>query len=202
MSKWTMIRRDDYKHYRNQAESGIVFCTFTVLDFVHAFANERIASLMAASLLDDCMAYRANLFAFVVMPHHVHFLAALPEGKTVSWLIARIKANSSFRIRPWLSAKTADELKAQQGLNQRSFWQRSFRSVQIETREMMAQKMDYIHMNPVKAGLAPSPELYSWSSCGLILEGLASADAGLRIDRNMASRFAPEEMLSIRRRVS
>jgi hypothetical protein len=51
----------DYKHYRNFAQSGTVFVTFTVLDFTPVFGEPAAADLMTGSLFDDCNHYGATL---------------------------------------------------------------------------------------------------------------------------------------------
>ncbi len=43
-------------------------------------------------------------------------------------------------------------------------WQRNPLSVDLWTKEVYIQKMEYIHNNPVTAGLCSYPELYKYSS--------------------------------------
>ena len=68
---------DERPHrYENRGQPGdLIFATTTCLDFVHAFCPEPARDLMALSLLDDFRRYNAILSAFVVMPHHIHFVA-------------------------------------------------------------------------------------------------------------------------------
>jgi hypothetical protein len=42
-------------------------------------------------------------------------------------------------------------------------WQRNPLSVDVFSKEVYIQKMEYIHNNPVKAGLCNYPELYKYS---------------------------------------
>ena len=44
------------------------------------------------------------------------------------------------------------------------FWQQDNHPLELSTNEMMDQKLEYIHNNPVKAGLVLSPEEYLYSS--------------------------------------
>lgn len=98
------------------------------------------------------------------MSNHIHFLASLPEDKDVVQLLQRIKTNSANRLKPLLDTKQREALQVQETLNRHSFWQRSFRSVVIDSTPARLTKFDYIHGNPVRAGLAESPEQYRWSS--------------------------------------
>ena len=44
------------------------------------------------------------------------------------------------------------------------FQQQDNDPIQLETNEMMQQKLDYIHNNPVEAGFVDEPEHYLYSS--------------------------------------
>ncbi len=44
------------------------------------------------------------------------------------------------------------------------FWQQDNHPVEITTREMFEQRLNYIHNNPVRAGLVFYPEGYRYSS--------------------------------------
>lgn len=43
-------------------------------------------------------------------------------------------------------------------------WQPGFYDFNVYTEEKLLEKLNYMHNNPVKAGLASSPEEYRWSS--------------------------------------
>ena len=77
-----------YRHWKNWGEGGeVIFLSTAVLDFAPVFRNTEFADLMAASLLSDHRHYGAALFAFVVMPSHIHTLSGVPAGRDASWLI-------------------------------------------------------------------------------------------------------------------
>ena len=48
------------------------------------------------------------------------------------------------------------------------FWHREFRDRYIRDEEHYYDTVDYIHNNPVKAGLAESPETWPWSSAEIV----------------------------------
>src|SRR5579885_235041 len=173
--------RSDYKHYKNAPGDGrTLFFTSTVLDFVLVFAEPSNADVMAASLLSDLRHYRAELWAFAVMGHHIHLLA-VPHGRSGPELMERIKANSARRILPHLSEELNAQLSIQKGLNKRSLWKRSFRSVPVINKRMFDQKVRYIHMNPVRAGLCVRAQDYRWSSSWLYDAGQFDWDSGIAI---------------------
>ena len=44
------------------------------------------------------------------------------------------------------------------------FWQQDNHPIQLSTNEMMDQRLEYVHHNPVKEGIAYEPEHYPYSS--------------------------------------
>jgi putative transposase len=192
------VVRSGYKHYRNGNEPGTsMFITSTIIDFVMVFAEHQNADLMAASLLSDLRHYKAELYAFVVMGHHIHLLVVPHEDMTASILMERIKANSARRIAPHLSSGLINQLSVQTGLNRRSLWKRSFRGVPIINSKMFRQKIRYIHMNPVRAGLCDRPEDYRWSSCWMYAEGKFDWQGGINIDDDLIRSFCDPELIKL-----
>ena len=192
--------RYGYSHYRNGVEAGhAAFITTTCLDFVHAFVHPEIADIMTGGLLADCRFYESGLSAFVAMPHHIHLVVLLPKALDVRAFVNRIKANSARRILPRLHPNERAGFGDQNGLNGRTFWQRSFRSFPIANSDDFWQKVRYVRSIPVRAGLADREHDYRWSSALFWEEGLGSDELGLRIDDAMIERFAPLDSLVLRR---
>ncbi len=150
-----------------------------------AFGPEPARDLMALSLLDDFKRYNAILSAFVVMPHHIHFVARIPEDKTGDWLLGRIKSNGARRVQRILPQRIESKFGQQRGLNRRKFWKPGYRSIVIAGQPMFAQKVNYTHRNPVNAGYVESRVDYRWSSATQWSSGLWTPEKGLDLDRCM-----------------
>src|SRR5438132_1606291 len=113
------------RHYENRVEPGqLGFFTFTCLDFAHLFKRPELRDEMEISMLEDMVKHGVRLHAFVVMTHHVHLVARMPEGMTGSRFVQIVKRNSAKRILPLLSSQERAQLRDQTGLNGRSFWKR------------------------------------------------------------------------------
>jgi REP element-mobilizing transposase RayT len=140
---------------------------------------------MALSLLDDFRRYNAILSAFVVMPHHIHFVGRIPENNSSDWLLDRIKSNSSRRVLRVLPARIESRFDEQRGLNRRQFWKAGYRSLVLTGRPMFTQKVNYTHRNPVDAGYVESRVDYKWSSASCWVNGLWTPDHGLELERCM-----------------
>jgi len=110
---------------------------------------------MAMLLIDVLRSYvsagKFRVHEFVVMPNHIHVLLTIGKDMTVEKAVQLIKGNFSFRAKKELGW-------------QREIWQKGFSEVRIDNRESFLGYKSYIFDNPVKAGLARSPEEYPFSS--------------------------------------
>ncbi len=102
-----------------------------------------------------------RLNAFVVMPDHLHLL--LVPGET--WLSDIMRSLKSFIAKQIIGAMGGAG----------PIWQSRFHDRAIRREDQFLTAVDYIHQNPVRAGLSPSAEQYPYSSAstyaGLVLSG-------------------------------
>ena len=96
------------------------------------------------------------------MPNHVHALVWLPEPKDLTRFLHGWKRMSSFRIRQWY-AEHASNYFADFGPGER-FWQPKSYIFHIHSERKLQEKLDYMHLNPVRAGLVLKAEEWRWSS--------------------------------------
>ena len=130
----------------------------TWIDAGHGYCvlrNPAIAGMVQGSLLAfDSQRYR--LLAWVVMPNHVHVLFQ-PINK---WTVAKIVAS-------WkkFTARKICEIRRESGEELGDpVWHREYWDRYIRDEGHLLQAIEYIHMNPVKAGLVATPESWHWSS--------------------------------------
>ena len=53
---------------------------------------------------------------------------------------------------------------AKSGNEKYQFWQQGNHPSELDSNEIMEQKLDYLHNNPVKQGFVSEAEYYNWSS--------------------------------------
>ena len=90
------------------------------------------------------------LHAFAVMPNHVHVL--LTPQVAVPRLLRSLKAASARRANQAM------------GTTGQAFWQEESYDHFVRDDKEFARIQAYIEWNPVRAGLAQTPEDYPWSS--------------------------------------
>ncbi len=112
--------------------------------------------------------YRFRLVGFVVMPEHVHLLISEPAVGTPSTAMQMLKQRVSRLLRrKTRRPRSAGQLRLWQeasGGTPRSFWQPRFYDFNVWSGKKMIEKLNYMHMNPVKRGLVADAKLWAWSS--------------------------------------
>jgi REP element-mobilizing transposase RayT len=114
-----------------------------------------IAGMVQGSLLTfDSQRYR--LLAWVVMPNHVHVLFQPIQGWTVAKIVAAWKKFTARKI-------CADRRGSGEG-TVAPVWHREYWDRYIRDQGHYVDAVEYIHLNPVKAGLVDRAENWRWSS--------------------------------------
>ena len=106
--------------------------------------------------------FEATCVGFVLMPNHVHALIWFQGTGQLTRFMYGWKRMSSFEIRNWYRT-TAPAYFAELGEGDR-FWQPKFYSFEIDNEKTQEVKLDYIHQNPVRAGLVTQATDWKWSS--------------------------------------
>lgn len=115
-----------------------------------------IADLIVATLKHfDNERYR--LMCWVVMPNHVHCIIQQLEDYPLAGIVKSWKAYTAVRANRFLG-RTG------------KFWQREYFDRYVRNRGQLASAADYIHYNPVAAGLCSRQEDWKWSSYRWIAE--------------------------------
>jgi putative transposase len=114
-----------------------------------------IADMVQGCLLTfDSQRYR--MLAWVVMPNHVHILFQPMKGWTVAKIVAAWKKFTARKI--------SDERREMSDESSAPVWQREYWDRYIRDQRHLEQAIEYIQMNPVKAGLVATAESWRWSS--------------------------------------
>ena len=124
---------------------GVIYFITTRLKHEGRFVTEREAEIVVSTILDSSTRKEMALYAYVVMPNHMHILVrSMISG--ISKVMQLIKRRSSRQV------------------NEGNFWQKGFFDFGILTEEKFREKFNYIHFNPVKCGLVEKAEDDNFSS--------------------------------------
>ncbi len=148
----------------------LTFFTATILEWKHLLSNDLFKHIIMDSLRFTVKENRAYLNAFVIMDNHIHLLWQIihPNDRekvqqsfmkfTAQMIIKELRNNDPEILKQFYLG-AADR--------KHQIWERNSLSVGVWTEDVLKQKLDYIHNNPVRAGLCTSPEDYRFSSAAL-----------------------------------
>lgn len=153
---------------------GIYFITTNTLNnqpFFDGDANKQL-------LLDDFKFYhlkfKYKIFSFVIMPTHFHWIIQLSIANFDEFKRDQIENHKKYRDDPEchyvskimedLERHTAFAINRRENARGRTMWQEGFWDVPVRNSRAFEKISDYIHYNPVKAGLVSSPDEYLFSS--------------------------------------
>ena len=109
--------------------------------------------------------YHFAVVGYVVMPEHVHLLLSEPERRNPSVVMQALK--QSFARHLLHKVRSRDRRQGElwdAALEEGHIWQRRFYDFVVFTEHKRAEKLNYMHQNPVKRGLVLEPEQWPWSS--------------------------------------
>jgi len=123
----------------------ITFSCFHRLPFLEAPEPKYVVE----TILEQARArHEARIYAYVLMPEHVHLLINEPPSILLAQLLKAFKQITSRKLRG----------------DRPRFWQDRYFDANIHGESARSEVIRYIHRNPVKRGLVASPEQYRWSS--------------------------------------
>ena len=110
-----------------------------------------------------------KLYAYVILENHLHLVAS---GAELSSTLASFRKFTARQIISQLEQDKVEWLlnqlayyKKQHKINSHyQVWQEGLHPKLIQTDEMMNQKIEYIHHNPVRRGYVKNPEDWIYSS--------------------------------------
>lgn len=138
------------------------FVTFSVDQRRRLLDHDHPKRIVLGVLNDQIERFNARCVGFVIMPDHVHALVWFPQTGQLSRFMHGWKRISSFHIRTWYRTE-ADRYFRGFGLGDR-FWYPKSHAFEIESQAKLEEKLNYMHQNPVTAGLVRRAVDWKWSS--------------------------------------
>lgn len=123
------------------------FITAVAANRRRLFQVDTNAQLLLQLLNDDRAKGRYQIHAFVFMPDHIHLLLTPAQNVSVEKAVQFVKGGFSFRLK----SKTP-------------VWEDSFKKLGMKDPASYDNHRDYIHQNPIRAGLCERAEEFAWSS--------------------------------------
>ena len=143
------------------------FFTATNLEWKKALDNDEHKDIIIRSLRFLVENKRVIIYAFVIMPNHIHLVWQIQAGQQKQNVQRDFLKFTAQRIKDRME-KSSPALLSEFLVNAKDrkyqLWERNPLSVELWTEQVMMEKIRYIHENPVRAGLCSYPYTYKYSS--------------------------------------
>lgn len=147
----------------------IQFFTATIYQWIPVLNDNQLKKVVLDSLSFLDSKNKVSIYGFVIMPNHIHVMWRMADDHLRADVQRDFLKFTGQQIKFHLQKQNPSLLtKFQVNLKDRryQFWQRNALSIDLFSREVVEQKLDYIHANPVsgKWNLAEDFVQYPYSS--------------------------------------
>ena len=154
--------------YRIKNQEATYFLTCQVVGWVDIFSRKIYRDIVIESL-DYCIKQKGLLvYAYVIMTSHVHIIMRSESGRlsdtlrdfkrfTSNKVLKEVEENGYESRKEWLNLVFEYHARYNKRVNTKQFWTHENHAVELSSNAMLDSRIDYIHNNPVRAGLGGSP---------------------------------------------
>ena len=162
---------NNYYFSPTMEQDKLYFVTSTILHWKHLLTKDSYKDILINEWRRRAQLGHIKIYAFVIMPNHYHAIINTPSPF--------IPEDIQRDIHKWVSKQLIADLKSSNPDGLRQFavdakdrkyqiWERNSLPIVLYTPDVIAQKLKYIHENPLQEHwkLAELPEEYKYSSAG------------------------------------
>ncbi|SFO72786.1 REP element-mobilizing transposase RayT [Algoriphagus ornithinivorans] len=158
------------REYIVKDQEAVHYVTFTVHQWVDVFSRKCYAEIFLESL-KYCQLYKGlEVYAWVIMTNHCHLIIQA-KNNNLSDIIRDLRKYTSKMIYKAIIENPKESRKKWLALTLSFkdhiwFWEKGYHGEEIFSNQFFEIKANYIHENPVRAGIVEKPEDYLMSSAG------------------------------------
>jgi putative transposase len=164
------------RKYKIRNQDKLYFVTFTVIHWLDVFIRREYKDIFLDSVRFCQKNKGLEVYAYCIMSSHIHMIIGRNGNQRMEDIIRDLKKFTSFKIIEAIE-KSGEEsrkeflLRAFAYAGQKNsnntyfqFWQQHSHPIELSNNKILDQKLEYIHNNPLEAGIVLSPEHYLYSS--------------------------------------
>jgi putative transposase len=165
--------------------SQALYITIIAKNRLPVFRTDKVKLIVCEALKEARNSAEFLIFAYVIMPDHLHLVT--DESKPSSEILRYLKGTTSRRVIDYLKnnnfVSSLAKLRHQEWRRKHthSLWQQEKNVFSIYSESLFMQKVNYIHLNPVRANLVEKATDYPWSSAR-IWQRQSMGDEPLQVD--------------------
>ena len=163
------------RKYKFYDKGGLYYISFATVYWMDIFVREEYFSLVIASL-DYCRKNKGlEIYCWCIMPSHIHLIIRA-IGNNPEIVIGRFKEYSSKQLQKSVEENIQESRKEwmlwmmqraglkSSNVKDKQLWQHNNKPIELWSPDVIDQKVDYIHNNPVVAGFVTEPWHWKYSS--------------------------------------
>ena len=161
--------------YKFNDPDELYFVSFAVVNWIDLFIRNIYKDILLDSWRHCQKEKGMELYGWCIMTSHVHMIIGSQKEKmedimrdmkkfTSGKLKQAIKDYPGESRREWMLKLMEEAGKANSYNKDFQLWQQDNHPIELTTLEIAHQRLDYIHYNPVEAGIVEKPEDYLYSS--------------------------------------
>lgn len=151
------------------------FMTFTAVGWIDVFTRKDYCDI-AIDSLRFCQEHKSlEIYAYVIMPSHIHMVARRMVGEmsdlirdfksfTAKAILSAVETSPIESRKDWLMHMFRFYARYETQNKELMFWQKTSHPIELFSNHMIDQKINYIHQNPVTAGICTDETSFVYSS--------------------------------------
>ena len=151
------------------------FFTATILEWKPLLQHNNYKDEIIKALQFLVKKKRVKLYAFAIMQNHIHLIWQPLPGETLQTIQHSILKHTAQQFKIDLQKNNIallEQFKVNAKDRAYQFWERNSLSIELRSTKVFNQKLEYIHNNPVTAGLCILAEEYHYCSAKFYAIGI------------------------------
>ncbi len=141
------------------------FFTATIQEWKHLLKEDKYKLIIIEALKFLVAEKKVTVYGFVIMSNHLHIIWQSKGSNRIQKVQNSFIKHTSKEFKKQLENDNKLKDYEVNAIDRKyNFWQRDSLNIELFTASVFNQKLNYIHYNPVKAGLCNLPEEYYFSS--------------------------------------
>ncbi len=162
--------------YKILNQEGLYFITSSIVGWLPVFYSEKYLNILIESIKFSQTKKNIKLYAYVLLDNHFHLIVS---GDNLSNVMKSIKSFTAKEIINQLKIDQKEVYLNHFKINKLKYkvkseyqvWQESYHPQELISDNIIQQKVEYIHLNPVRKGIVTEPEHWKYSSAGFFSTG-------------------------------
>lgn len=163
------------RKYKFQNQEGLYFVSFATVYWIDIMVREDYFILLVESLNYCRKNLGMEIYCYCIMPSHIHLIFRVGSGHPAQ-VLGRFKEYTSKALRDAITGNVQESRKEwllwmmeragqkSSNVSMSQLWQHHNKPVELWRPQVIDQKVEYIHANPVVAGFVAEPWHWKYSS--------------------------------------